>query len=75
MLKKRVNRLNMEKRYSELSKESARSNMSTGQKVVNDFVDSFGNEYPKSFGKKAAKKSAGTSVNVLSKAIEKKVRG
>lgn len=74
-LTKRVNRLNMEKRYSDLSKESARTSMSVGKKAVNDFVENFGKEYPKAFGKKAAKRGAAVSVNVLADAIEKKVRG
>ena len=74
-LKKRVDRLSMEKRYSELSKESKRESLSTGKRIVDDIVTTFANEYPKQFGRKAGKRGAGITVGVIGDAIEKKVKG
>lgn len=73
-LKKRVDRLNMEKRYSELSKESSRATMSNGKRIVTDVVENFGKEYPKSLGKKAAKKGSQLTVDILGDVIEKKAK-
>ena len=74
-LKKRVNRLNMEKRYSQLSKETNRESMSQGKKVVNDIVENFAKEYRKNFGKKAGKRGAALTVNIMGDIIEKRSHG
>lgn len=73
-LKKRVDRLNMEKRYSELVKESNRARMSNGKRIVNDVLENFGNTYPKSFGKKAAQRGSALAVDILGDVIEKKAK-
>lgn len=74
-LTKRVNRLNMENRYSELTKQTERNSKSTGKRIVTDFVDSFGNTYPRELGKKGGKKAAGITVNFVGNLVSNRVGG
>jgi hypothetical protein len=54
-LKKRVDRMNMEKQYSSLAKKDAEASMSKGQKIVNGVVADFGNRVVKDLTKRGAK--------------------
>jgi len=54
-LKKRVDRLNMEKQYASLAKGDAAASMSTGQKIVNGVVADFGGRVLKDLTKRGAK--------------------
>ncbi len=53
-LKKRVDRMNMEKQYTSLAKKDAAASMSTGQKIVNNVLSDFGGRVVRGLTKKGA---------------------
>ena len=67
-LKKRVDRMNMEKQYTSLAKQSSAASMSKGQKIVNEAVSDFGGQVLKGLTKKGAK---ATVTYVAKKASER----
>jgi hypothetical protein len=53
-LKKRVDRLNMEKQYTDLARKDAKASMSRGQKIVNNVLSDYGGRVVRGLTKKGA---------------------
>ena len=73
-LKKRVNRLNMEKQYAKLQEERERETMTTmqkGKKEVGVIVKSFGGHYTRQLTKKAGKEAANITADFVKTSLEK----
>jgi len=56
-LKKRVDRMNMEKQYTTLVKKSEAASVSKGQKIVNGVVSDYGSRVVRGLTKKGAEKT------------------
>lgn len=56
-LKKRVDRMNMEKQYTKLAAGDAAASVSKGQKIVNSVVSDYGSRVVKGLTKKGAEAS------------------
>jgi len=71
-LKKRVDRMNMEKQYTSLAKKSAAASMSTGQKIVNNVLADYGGRVVKGLTQKGAEATVTYTAKKVEATLERR---